>query len=194
MLLPIGTSLTCWIKKIKLSFELKLFAIYIWVTFILQAFALVLSYGFGLQNLFLFRLHYPFHIAIFTYLLLKWLHVKNKNIILLVGLSILISVLGDFLFGERNAPLTFMLWFDVIVLFSMSFLLSFVNDKKKIHLPKEYNFIHIGIYLYSTITLIGLFPSSVGLETYGFFLQSIAVIISNYFFARSFLCLFPSRG
>lgn len=194
MILPILASLTGWIKKIKFSLVLKLFAIYVWITFILQTVALILSYGFKLHNLFLFKLYLPFHTAVFTYFLMKWLLIKNKVVYLLVFLAILISSLGEVLLGSNKTPQSFMLWFDAILLFGLSFLLSYVNDKKKVHLPKEYNFIHIGIYLYSTITLIGLFPSSVGLESYGFFLQSVAVIISNYFFARSFLCLFPYRG
>lgn len=194
MFLPIAAVLYARERNAVIKKDIKLFEIYVYVTLILQISALVLSYGFKLHNLFLFRIYLPMHTAFFSYFLLKWLLVKNKNIILLVSLFITISILGDFFIGKPNVPPNFMIWFDAILLFGLSFLLSIKNDKRKVHLPKENNFIHIGIYLYSTIALVGLLPSIFGLEVYGFFLQAVAVIISNYFFARSFLCLFPSHG
>jgi hypothetical protein len=87
-----------------------------------------------------------------------------------------------------------MIWFDALLLLVLSFYLSYINDKKKIHLSKEKNYIHIGIYLYSIITVIGISPSFTELRTYGFFFQALATIISSYFFARSFRCLYRSNG
>lgn len=181
-------------RNITFNIDVRLFEIYIYFTVIMQFFAVILNYGLSLQNLLIFRIYLPIHTAVFTYFLSKWLLGKNKNVILLVSSSIVISILGDFFMGERNTYPYFMVWFDAILLFILSFLLSFVSDKKKIYLSSENNFIHIGIYLYSIITFIGFFPSQIGYVSYSLFLQSVAIIISNYYFTRSIVCLIHSRG
>lgn len=193
MLLPIIADLMARKKNVTFKNDLKLFEFYIYFTFILQIAAIGLRH-FGEFNVFLFRLYLPIHSAIFAYLLLKWLFGKNKYIILLVIIPVIFSVLGDILTSEKNTFPNFMLLFDAVLLFILSYLVSFINDKRKNHLPNEYNFIHIGIYLYSILTLVGFLLTQTGYIDYGYFIQAIAVIISNYYFAWSFICLFRSRG
>ncbi|MCP4969646.1 MAG: hypothetical protein GY932_03495 [Arcobacter sp.] len=193
LLLPIIADLIARKKNVEFVTDLKLFEFYIFFTLVMQIIATILFLK-GMNNLFLFRLYLPIHTGVFTYFLLKWSWSKNKKIISLVSLSVIISVLGDIWMGDSNTPPYFMLVLDAILLFGLSFYVSFVNDKKKIHLPQEYNFIHIGIYLYSILTLIGFILSQTGYFNYGYFLQSVAMVISNYYFARSFTCLFHSRG
>ena len=193
LLLPIIASVIARRKNVKFVMDLKLFEFYVYLTFILQIYALVLV-NLGEYNIFLFRLYLPFHTVVFTYFLLKWLLGLNKNTFILVSFSLFISIIGDFFLDESNNFPYFMLLFDSVLLVILSFIVSFFFDKRKHHLPNEYNYIHIGIYLYSLITLIGFLLTQTGYFKYGFFIQAVAIVISNYYFTRSFVCLFRSRG
>ncbi len=194
MFLPIVAVLIARKRNVELNRDLKLFEFYVYATLSLQLFAYVLNLGLGLPNIILFRLYLPFHTVVFAYFLLKWLLGINKNTILLISFSLIISVSGDLIFDDINNFPYFMLVFDAVLLFILSFIVSFLNDKRKHQLSNEYNFIHIGIYFYSLLTLIGFTITQTGYMQVGFFLQAIAVIISNYYFTRSFVCLFHSRG
>ncbi|MCP5062581.1 MAG: hypothetical protein GY936_08970 [Ignavibacteriae bacterium] len=194
MFFPIVAVLIARKRNVELNRDLKLFEFYVYTTLSLQLFAYVLTLGLGFPNIILFRLYLPFHTVVFAYFLLKWLLGINKNTILLISFSLIISVSGDLIFDDISNFPYFMLVFDSVLLFILSFIVSFLNDKRKHQLSNEYNFIHIGIYLYSLLTLIGFTITQTGYMQVGFFLQAIAVIISNYYFARSFTCLFHSRG
>jgi len=189
MLLPIFAAIQARKHKAIFSHDLKLFEIYVYFTLILQCISLTLSYGFGLHNILLFRIYLPIHTAFFSYFLIKWS--RRGNIIFLLIIITLISIMGDYFYGDPNYSPDIMIWSDAIILLFLSFLLSYKIDKKKNKLPCEHNFIHIGIYLYSIVTLLGLSPSHTDVRVFGFLLQAFAVIISNYYFARSFRCLYP---
>jgi hypothetical protein len=189
---PIITDIIARKKNNKFSNDLKLFEFYIYFTFLMQLFAIILSKLLMVNNLIVFRIYLPIHTAILSYLLIKWLW-NTKNLLWSIIIFI-ISLWGDYILENYNTPPNFMIWFDALLLLVLSFYLSYINDKKKIHLSKEKNYIHIGIYLYSIITVIGISPSFTELRTYGFFFQALATIISSYFFARSFRCLYRSNG
>ncbi len=190
---PIAIDIIARIKsKNKFTKELKLFEFFIYFTLIMQLLAIGLAKIVGVNNLIIFRIYLPVHLSIFSYLLIKW--IWNKNSVLWSIIFFLISYLGDYITGNYNTPPNFMIWFDAILLSVLSFYLSYKNDKEKKYLPKEYTYILIGIYLYSIITVLGISPSFTDLRTYGFFFQGLAIIVSNYYFARSFLCLYHSHG
>ncbi len=193
MLFPVITSLKAKASGAVFSKDLRLFEIYVYFVLIFQLLALSLNFIFHSHNVFLFRIFLPVHLAFFSYLLLKWANM-GKIALLFSLLSIPFMFIVDFVLGDYNSAPDFMIWLDAFILSILSFLLSYLNDKNNVHHVKEINYIHIGIYLYSFITLFGLFPSYVGSPTYGFFFQSLAVFVSNIFFAWSFVCLFPSRG
>jgi len=193
LLLPVITDIIARKKsKNKFTKELKLFEFFVYFTLIMQFFAIGLSKIVGVNNLIIFRIYLPVHVAIFSYLLIKW--TWNKNNVLWSIIFFLVSYLGDYITGNYNTPPNFMIWFDAVILFVLSFCLSFISDKRKVHLSKKYNYIHIGVYLYSIITIIGISPSFTELRTYGFFFQGLAIVVSNYYFARSFRCLYHSNG
>ncbi len=189
---PVITDIIARRKKIRFSGDLKLFELYNFFTLIMQILAVIFAKLLFTSNLILFRIYLPFHTAIFTYFLVKWR--GNNNYLIWSVVFFFISIVGEFFLGKHGTPPNFMIWFDAIVLLVLSFNLNLYIDKKKLLLKKENNYIFTGIYLYSIITIIGISPSSTELRTYGFFFQSIAIIVSSYFYAGSFQCLFRSNG
>ena len=192
ILFPIITDIFARKKQSIFSIDMKLFEFNIYFTLLMQLFAIILAKIFMVSNLIIFRIYLPIHTSIFSYLLIKWLW--NKNSILWSLVIFIISIGGDYIWGNYNLPPDFMIWFDAILLLALSFYISYYGDKKKKHFSKKKTFIIMGIYLYSIITLIGISPSFTEFRTYGFFFQSLAIIISNYYFARSFRCLYHSNG
>ena len=192
LLFPIIIDIRARRKKSKFTNEFKLFEFYIYFTFIMQIVALFVGKLFKANNLVIFRIYLPIHTAILFYLLIKWLW--NKNSLLWSIVILIISIGGDYIWGHYNTPPNFMIWFDAVLLLVFSFYYSYYSDKKKIYLSKKKTYILMGIYIYSIITLVGISPSFTELRTYGFFFQSLAIVISNYYFARSFRCLYRSNG
>ncbi|VAX19296.1 hypothetical protein MNBD_IGNAVI01-1492 [hydrothermal vent metagenome] len=181
-------------KGVAYSNDLKVFAAFYYYSLIIQITATVLASIFHATNVFLFHFYVPVQIVILSYLLLKWTGIKRETVLISAGFLGSITIIGDFLFSNLNEFPDFMLWFTTIVLLLLSFLLSYSNDRKKNHLLCEYNFIHIGIYIYSIITLIGTSPTSTPIRLYGYFFQALALIFSNFYFARSFRCLYHKNG
>jgi hypothetical protein len=189
MILPVVSSIIARKHKSFFRFDLRLLEIYVYFLLIFQVVALILSYWFHLYNVILFRIFLPIHTTIFSYFLIKWLGiVKNSLPYSIILASVLI--IGDYIVGDPNFSPEFMIWADAIILFSLSFFLSYRGDIKKIKLSKELRFIHIGIYLYAIITIIGISPAENEIRVFGFLVQNIAIIVSNIYFARSFICLY----
>ncbi len=191
LLFPIGTNILARKKYYKFTSDFKLFEFFIYFTFIMQLLAIIIA-KLKANNLFIFRIYLPIHTAILSYLLIKWLW--NKNSIFWSIVIFIVSIGGDYIWGNYNLPPDFMIWFDAILLLALSFYISYYGDTKKKHFSKKKTFIIMGIYLYSIITLVGISPSYTEFRTYGFFFQALAIIISNYYFARSFRCLYRSNG
>lgn len=189
MFLPIYTVLLARIKARIIKTDLKLFEIYVYFILFFEATALILSHGFGLHNVIVFRIFLPIHAGLFSYLLSKWSNFLERPILLGISIAMLLIVV-DFTWGDQNYSPDLMTWLDAIFLLLLSFFLSYRIDKTNLKLPCEFNFIHIGIYLYSLITLIGITPTNEDLRGYGFVVQNIAIIVSNIYFARSFRCLY----
>ncbi len=194
MFLPLITDFFARRKGIKYSNDLKIFALFYYYSCIIQLIASILARVFHSPNLFVFHFYLPIQIAAISYLLLKWLGLKKNVVLLLAAFFGLITISGDLYFSSLNEYPYFMLWFNISVLLVLSFILSYSNDKRKIHLPCEFNYIHIGIYVYSIITLIGLSPAHTDLKVYSYFFHAMASIISYYFFMRSFRCLYHKNG
>ena len=189
MLLPIVTSIIARKKKKKFNSDLKLFELYIYFTFIMQIFSLVLVIFFHKHNVILFRIYMPIHIMFFCYLLLKWAAIV-KNILPFVILIGVTAIVSDYYWGISEYTPDLMFWIDAVVLFILSCILIYRIDKMKVKLPGEFIFILYGIFLYSFFTLIGITPAFEEIRMYGFLVQSIGVVISNYFFGRSFMWLY----
>lgn len=189
MIFPVIASIIARRNNSFFSFELRLFEGYVYLLVIFQIAALILSYGLHLHNVILFRIFLPIHTAIFSFFLIKWSGIV-KNTIPYVILFMSVLIIGDYLFDDYNNAPDFMIWADSIILFILSFFLSYIGDKKNINRSKELRFIHIGIYLYSIITIIGISPAKNDIRTFGFLLQNIAIVVSNIYFARSFICLY----
>lgn len=193
MLYPIITSLIARKSKKEFSSDLKLFEVYIYFVFIFQLFALSLIHIFDTYNVILFRIFLPIHLAMFSYFLLKWA-INNKTAILFALLTIPFMFIGDYILGDYNYSPDFKFWADSIILLILSTYLAYKVNEESVFLENKYSYIHIGIYLYSIITIIGITPAYTEIRSFGFVLQSLAVIISNYFFARSFRCLYKQTG
>lgn len=189
MLLPIFAAYKVRRNGIVFSADIKLFEFYVYFLFIFQITALTLSRGFGLHNVILFRIFLLIHMSLFAHFLIKWSGISVNTIFFILPLLVF-SILGDFFFGDPNFAPDFIIWSDAIILLLLSFFLSYRIDKIRFNLPRELNSIHIGIYIYSLITVIGISPSHNDLRLFGFFVQTIAVVISNFYFARSFRCLY----
>ncbi|MCP5375413.1 MAG: hypothetical protein H6743_04895 [Rickettsiaceae bacterium] len=189
IIFPVISSILARRHKSFFCFELRVFEIYVYFLLIFQIVALVLAYGFHLHNVILFQIFLPVHTALFSFFLIKWSGIV-KNAIPFVILFLSVLIIGDYLFGNFNYSPDFMIWADSIILFSLSFFLSYKGDIKNIKLSKELIFIHIGIYLYSIITIIGISPAENEIRVFGFLVQNIAIIVSNIYFARSFICLY----
>lgn len=190
LFLPIIYSSIAISKKVKFNIDMKMFVIYCYLTLIGQLISYSLVFIFGMQNVLMFRFYLPLHTALFTYYLLKWIGLEKGYNYLLVFISIVVSFSGDLIFGDQNYSPNFMFWFDAIILFVLSFVLSYISDKKNLKLSCEKHFIHIGIYLYSLITILGITPQKVELHYIAYFLQGAAVIVSSIYFGRSFRCLY----
>jgi len=194
MFLPMITDFIARRGGIAYSNDLKLFAVLYYYSLIIQIIATVLASIFHSTNVFIFHFYSPVQIVILSYLLLKWNGIKQEAVLIIAGLFGLITISGDILFSSLNEFPDFMLWFTTLILFLLSFLLSYSNDKKKIYLTCENNYIHVGIYIYSIITLIGISPANTEIRIYGYFFQALALIFSNIYFARSFRCLYQKNG
>ena len=194
MFLPLIADFFARRKKIEYSNDLKIFALFYYYSCIIQLIASILAKVFHSHNLFIFHFYLPIQIVAISYLLLKWLGLKKNVVLLLAAFFGLITFSGDLYFSSLNEYPYFMLWFNISVLLVLSFILSYSNDKRKIHLPCEFNYIHIGIYVYSIITLIGLSPAHTDFRVYGYFFHAMASTISYYFFMRSFRCLYHKNG
>jgi len=192
--LPLITNIIALRKGIRYSNDLKVFTLFYYYSIIIQLIASTLARGFHTPNLFIFHFYLPIQIIALSYILLKWIGLKKNIILLLVAFFGLITISGDHYFSSLNEYPYFMLWFNISVLLVLSVILSYVNDKKRIHLPCELNYIHIGIYLYSIVTLFGFVPPKSELNVYGYFFHALASITSYYFFMRSFRCLYHKNG
>lgn len=193
MLYPIFTSLIARKSKKEFSSDLKLFEVYVYFVFIFQLSALSLIHIFNTYNVILFRIFLPIHLALFSYFLLKWAS-NHKIAIIFTLLTIPFMFIGDYALGNYNYSPDFMLWTDAVILLILSTYLAYKVNKESVILESKYSYIHLGIYLYSIITIIGITPAYTETRSFGFVLQSLAVIISNYFFARSFICLYKQSG
>ena len=189
LLLPIITSIWARKKKIIFSLDMRLFELLIYLTVIGQIIALVLADVFGLHNVIIFRLFLPIHTAILSYLLLKWSGMFKNNITIILGLMI-ISISLDLIWGDPNFTPNLMFWFDAAILFVLSFYLTFLRDKNKVTLKHEYNYIHIGVYVYSSLTIIGIAAPNLEIIMFGYFIQIIASIACTFYYAWSFRCLY----
>lgn len=190
LFLPIVYSIIAIRKKKKMNFDMKMFLIYCYITLVGQLISYSLAFGFGMQNILLFRIYLPLHTALFTYFLLKWIGLEKKHNYLAVIAAIIISFAIDLIFGDQNYSPIYMFWFDAIILFVLSFYLSYISDKKKLKHSCEKHYIHIGIYLYSLITILGITPQKMEIHHIAFFLQAAAVMVSGIYFGRSFKCLY----
>ncbi len=103
MLLPIFSAIYARRKKSTFTLDFRIFEIYVYVTFFFQMLALTLSMGFGLHNVWLFRIYLPLHTILFSYYLLKWSGLK-KNYILIPFIIGLLSFLGDYFWGNLILP------------------------------------------------------------------------------------------
>lgn len=187
---PIWVSIVALKKKAVFDLEMKFFTIYCYVTIIGQLITYILTFYFGMYNVLIFRIYLPFHTLIFSYFLLKWIGL-GKNYYNVISLAVfLTSICGDYIWGDPNYAPNFMFWFDGIILLIFSFSLSYLSDRNNIKLNSQQHFIHIGIYLYSLITVLGIISINLELLSVAYFLQGLAVIISSIYFARSVRCLY----
>lgn len=187
---PVIYSLLAYNKKVHFDFDMKLFTFYCYLTVSGQIISYIFSYGFGMHNVLIFRIYLPLHTLIFSYLLLKWIGLNKKQYNVLLIIYFLISIGGDFIWGDFNYAPNFMFWFDAIILLFLSFSLSYLGDKNNIKLTSEKHFIQIGIYLYTLITVFGIISENLEILSAAFFLQGLAVIVSSIYFTRSFRCLY----
>lgn len=194
MFLPLITDFIARRKGIKYSNDLKIFALFFYYSCVIQLIASTLARVFHSPNLFVFHFYLPIQIVALSYLLLKWIGIRRNLVLPLALLFGLITISGDLYFSSLNEYPYFMLWFNIFVLLILSFILSYSNDKRKLHLPSELNYIHVGIYLYTIATLFGFVPPNSELSVYGYFFHALASIITYYFFMRSFRCLYHKNG
>ena len=194
MFLPLITDFIARRKGISYSNDLKVFALFYYYSCIIQLITLIMVRVFHSPNLFVFHFYLPIQILALSYLLLKWIGLKKNVVLLLAAFFGLMTITGDLYFSSLIEYPFFMLRFNTSVLLILSFILSYSNDKRKIHLPCEFNYIHIGIYGSSMVTILGLAPAETDLNVYGYFFLALASIISYYFFARSFRCLYHKNG
>ena len=187
---PVIYSLLAYNKKAHFDLDMKLFTYYCYLTITGQIISYILSYGFGMHNVLIFRIYLPLHTLLFSYFLLKWIGTNKKHYSILLTIIILISVGGDFIWGDFNYAPNFMFWFDAIILLVLSFCLSYLGDKNNIKLAPQKHFIQIGIYLYALITVFGIISEKLEILSAAFFLQGLAIIVSSIYFARSFKCLY----
>ncbi len=198
MLFPVIAAIKARKQGAVFQFDMKLFAIYAYLAAIIQYTVLAFAWtGYFFRQYWEYSYQYKSYLFIFIlllqlttflFLLLKWAGLKKYFIPLLILVSP-IMVLANHYTNSYYPDL--MTWAEVSILLFTSFTLSYKMDKLLIHLPREHNFIHLGIYLYCLLTLIGITPNSGEIRMFGHILHSIALILTNYYFYRSFKCLYP---
>jgi hypothetical protein len=189
MFFPVITSIIARKKSGVFIWEMRLFEVYVYATLIFQLIAHIMTRVFSMHNIIVFRIYLPFHTFIFAFFLLKWLGLK-KYYTTIAFFMLICSIVIDYLLGDQKTAPYVMIWLDTIILLVLSFLVSYRNDKYRKRLSDEFNEIHIGIYLYSLITLIGVSLSGLEIQIFGYAAQTVATLISNVYFARSFRCLY----
>ncbi len=186
---PVISSILARRKGIKFNFELKLFEFYIYVAATGQILAVIVGFVSTVEvYIWIMRVVALVEISTFVFLLLKWMN-KQKYYSFLMLFIIPILFLGEYLL-KSDFP-DFMLYFEIVILLILSFSLSYIIDKGKLNLKKEYSYIFIGIYLYAIITLMGITPIHSHLRYFGHVLHVTANFLTNYYFYRSFRCLYP---
>lgn len=188
-LLPILASLFVRKKKIALSKQMALFEVFIYLSFITQ----FLSHS-VLINLSQFKdlilcIYLPFHTVLLSYFLLKW-SLSFKNPLQIAITITVIATIINFIFNGCNLFPELMYWFDTSILLILSIYLSYLRDKNIIKLNCENNLIHNGIYASSLLTILGITLPQMDIVFFGLYIHTIANIVSNIYFARSFKCLY----
>jgi hypothetical protein len=198
MIFPVIAAIKVRKKGVPFNFDLKLFEFYVYIATIIQFTVLTIAWiGYFIEPFMqyarLFR-SYLFifltivHVLIFLFLLLKWARLNKYYFPLIIIITPIMIVANHFTTSQYPDLMT---WVQVVILLFVSFILSYRSDKLLIKLPREYNFIHIGIYLYCLITIIGITPNATEIRIFGHFIHAIAAILVNYYFYRSFKCLYP---
>lgn len=187
IVLPIIGSIMARRNGVKLSFEMRLFEFYCYIAAIGQIIATIMAFTFG-DRMIVFRIIIVVQVLVYTYLLLKWM---NFDRFYLKSLIVIFPTLfiGDYIFYS-NYP-DFMVWVITSIWAILALLLSYIIDRDFINLPKEYTYIHLGIYLYSIITAIGFTPTGTELRPLGHLIHATGSFMSFYYFYRSFRCLYP---
>ena len=188
IIFPVIASIVARRKGVKFDFDLRIFEIFVYVAAIGQLLALLLAFTVGIGWELVFLIVALAQILTFSYLLLKWMNKQSyfkKIMSIVIPLILIVN-----LFLESVYP-AFIIWLGPVLFIILAFLLSYNVDKNKIRLPKEYSYIHIGIYLYSIVSLIGITPSGSELSSFGSVLQHTGSFLTNYYFYRSFRCLYP---
>lgn len=185
-LFPIIASLFIRKKKITLNNQMVLFEIFIYISFISQLLShLVLS---QYKDLIL-GIYLPFHTVILSYFLLKWSIRFKKPLHIAITIT-LTTVFINFIFNGYNLSPELMYLFDTLLLLILSIYLSYRRDKNIIKLNCESNFIHNGIYASSLLTILGITFPQMNIIFFSLYIHTIANIVSNIYFARSFKCLY----
>lgn len=190
ILIPVIASILARRNGVKFTFEIKLFEFYCYSAATVQITAVILAFVMypDLTYTILFRILTIIEISVFVYLLLKWMSFERFTFRLLI-IVIPILFLGDYIYSTEYPD--FMLWFQLLIMAILAFLLSYKIDKQNINLPKEYSYIHIGIYLNSIITILGFTPFGDELRSFGHFIHVFANGITIYYYYRSFRCQYP---
>jgi hypothetical protein len=200
MIFPIIAAIRARKQGAVFQFDLKLFEFYYYIATIIQFTVLTTAWiGYFIEPFMLFARQFRsylfifltiVHVIIFLFLLLKWAGLKKYYIPLIIIITPIMIVADHF--TDTLYP-HLMTWTNVLILLIASFILSLRIDKLSIKLPREYNFIHLGIYIYCLVTIIGFAPNSSvisEIRIFGSFLHALASILVNYYFYRSFKCLY----
>ncbi len=188
-LFPIIASLFVRKKKIVINNQMLIFEAFIYLSFLSQLLSHSVFFDLSKYKDLILCFYLPFHTVILSYFLLKWSIRFKKPLHIAITLTV-ITIIINFLFNGYNLSPELMYWFDTSILLTLSIYLSYRRDKKIIKLNCENNLIHNGIYTSSLLTILGITLPQMDIFFFGLYIHTIANIVSNIYFARSFKCLY----
>lgn len=188
-LFPIIASLFIRKKKIVINNQMLIFEAFIYLSFLSQLLSHSVFFDLSQYKDLILCFYLPFHTVIFSYFLLKWNNRLKKPLHIAITIT-LTTIFINFIFNGYNLSTELMFWFDTLLLLIFSIYLSYCRDKNVIRLNCEYNLIHNGIYASSLLTILGITIPQMNIIFFGLYFHTIATIVSNIYFARSFKCLY----
>lgn len=196
-LLPIIGIWVAYKRRLLNDNNMKIFAIYIIVAFVIRYSILFLSWyhyisgtpsnSFKLLEEWVFNIFNIFETFLFLYILLDWS--GNRDYFFpFASIALPILLVANY-FSTEIFP-NLMHWAHIVLLLGVAFYTSFKIDSTNAVLKPEYSYLLIGIYLYFLISILGLAPQVNELHRIENIMHSIALFVSNYYFYRGFKCLY----